>query len=45
MPAKSSPQILSFKNEHVLLFLNCLLVGLYNSSTNYWFSELIPVPL
>ena len=35
--AGSAPQILSIKDECTFLFLNFLIIGLCNSSTNYLF--------
>ena len=47
--ARSAPQILSVRDEHILRFLNFLIISLCNFSANYWFSEselkLIPVPV
>ena len=45
--ARSAPQILSIKGDCTFLFLNFLIIGLYNSSANCWpdiFSFLIPLP-
>ena len=45
--AKSTLQILSLKEEYTFLFLNFIIIGLWSSSANCWFSlilYLIPAP-
>ena len=37
MSARLAPQILSIKGEYAFRFSNFLIIGLRNSSANYWF--------